>query len=264
MNKKFWFYLNSGSGSGTDADATAFNTAAGITDPTQQGAINTLVIALKAASLWTPAKIIYPFVGGTGSTHKYNLKDPRDLDAAFRANFVNAWTHGANGVNGNGTDAYANTFFNTATYFSGSNGCIGMYSRTAGALSAYDMGTTDDVSSTIVIPRYTGNNSYFGIGDPTTISAANADGRGFFTASRTSAINTRGYKNGVPVTNGAGTGTPVSLNLYFGAANRFSNPAYHSSRQFAFLWASDTLNDAQNASLYTAVQAFQTTLGRQV
>ena len=29
-------------------------------------------------------KAIYPFVGGTATTHKFNLKDPADINAAFR------------------------------------------------------------------------------------------------------------------------------------------------------------------------------------
>lgn len=32
---------------------------------------------------------VYPFIGGTASTHKFNLKDPRDLDVAFRLTFSN-------------------------------------------------------------------------------------------------------------------------------------------------------------------------------
>ncbi len=48
-----------------DPDAQAFITAAGITDATQQSAINTLVTDLKGYGIWTKMKAIYPFVGGT-------------------------------------------------------------------------------------------------------------------------------------------------------------------------------------------------------
>ena len=58
----------------TDTDAQAFITAAAITDPTQQAAINTLVVDLKGYSIWTKMKAVYPFVGGTAATHKFNLK----------------------------------------------------------------------------------------------------------------------------------------------------------------------------------------------
>ena len=76
-----------------DPDAESFLTAAAITDPIISGAINTLVVQMKADNIWTKMKAIYPFVGGTASTHKWNLKDPRDLDAAFRLQFFGGWTH---------------------------------------------------------------------------------------------------------------------------------------------------------------------------
>ena len=59
-----------------DADAQAFLTAASITDPTISGAINTLVVQMKADNIWTKMKAIYPLVGGTATTHKWNLKNP--------------------------------------------------------------------------------------------------------------------------------------------------------------------------------------------
>ena len=98
-----------------DVDAQAFITAAAITDSTQQNAINTLVLALKGYSIWTKMKAIYPIVGGTASQHKYNLKDPRDLDVAFRLAFATGWTHSVNGIKGNGTTAFADSFFNLST-----------------------------------------------------------------------------------------------------------------------------------------------------
>jgi hypothetical protein len=113
-----------------DPDAQAFITAAGITNPTQQGAINTLVIALKGYSIWTKFKAIYPVVGGTASQHKYNLKDPRDLDAAFRLTFATGWTHSATGMTPNGTSAYADTFCSILNNIGESSHAFGVYSRT--------------------------------------------------------------------------------------------------------------------------------------
>ena len=95
--------------SGINPDAQAFITAAGITDPTQISAINSLVNGLQADGIWTKMKAIYPFVGGTATTHKYNLKDPRDLDAAFRLVFNGGWTHSSTGATPNGTNGYADT-----------------------------------------------------------------------------------------------------------------------------------------------------------
>jgi len=39
-----------------------------------EGAINELVKDLKSNNLWDKMKSIYPFVGGTVSSHRFNLK----------------------------------------------------------------------------------------------------------------------------------------------------------------------------------------------
>jgi hypothetical protein len=41
---------------------------------------------------------IYPLVGGTQSTTKWNLKDPRDLDAAYRLSFYGNPVYAGTGI----------------------------------------------------------------------------------------------------------------------------------------------------------------------
>jgi len=88
-----------------DPDAQAFINAASITDATQKSAINTLVKSLKTAGIWTKCNAIYPFVGGNASAHSYNLKNT----AQYQITFVGGVTHSVNGIQGNGTNGYANT-----------------------------------------------------------------------------------------------------------------------------------------------------------
>jgi hypothetical protein len=68
-----------------------------------------LVVGLKSANLWTKMQAIYPYVGGNAFSHKWNLKDPRDSNDAFRIQYVGALTHTATGVQTAG--GYMNTFF---------------------------------------------------------------------------------------------------------------------------------------------------------
>src|SRR6476619_7918758 len=63
-----------------DADAKRFIDSSGITWSSQKLAINNFVKQLKDSSLWTKFLAVYPMVGGTANTTKWNLKDPRDLD----------------------------------------------------------------------------------------------------------------------------------------------------------------------------------------
>lgn len=111
-----------------DTDASAFMIATGIPDDgtvyyigTPQEItgnelwieIDNLVKGYKAAGTWDDFYAIYPFIGGTAFTHKFNLKDPRDSDEAFRLNFVGDWIHSSMGAKGSGTlgTSYADTFF---------------------------------------------------------------------------------------------------------------------------------------------------------
>ena len=120
---------SSGGALSYDADALAFMTAASITDNTQKTAVNTLVTDLKTYNIWTKMKAIYPFVGGSASSHKYNLKDPRDLAAAYRLEFNGGWTHTTNGVIPNGLNTYAKTFF-ADTNLSVNSSSYSIYNRT--------------------------------------------------------------------------------------------------------------------------------------
>ena len=140
-----------------DADAQAFITAAVITVLVQMTAINELTIGLKADSLWTSMKAIYPFVGGTATTHKWNLKDPRDLNAAFRLTFTGGWTHSSTGAQPNGVNGYADTFLIPLTSLTVSSGHLSIYSRTNSVGTYYDMGAIATVEQSL-ITRWSTNN----------------------------------------------------------------------------------------------------------
>jgi len=98
----------------SDADAQAFIDIANIYDTTQANAINDAVVSLKAEGLWSKLYAFYPFAGLFPTQQRFNLKDPRDLDAAFRLDFGGAGTfdrlgYQPAGVNG----SYADTHFST-------------------------------------------------------------------------------------------------------------------------------------------------------
>jgi hypothetical protein len=261
------------SSSDRDADAQAFITAAAITDATQQSAIDTLVTGLKTDGLWTKMKAIYPFVGGTATSHKFNLKDPRDLDAAFRLVFSGGWTHSSTGALPNGTNAYADTKFKPSTNgLLYNNNHISFYSRTTaanGSTGFYDLGSGNDAAtdSLSIWSRRSANTAgYDSSGIPANrITFSNTDGKGFYlgTAPNTTA---KFFKNGISqgsltLTNQAIT----NANTYIGAfLNSTSLAIYYSLKEQAFASLGNGLTDTESANLYTRIQAFQTTLARQV
>jgi hypothetical protein len=95
----------SGSAQLYDSDAYEFLEAAQITDTVTRTGVNNFVKKLKTGTLWNKISGLYPLVGGTMYSEKFNLKDPRDLDAAYRLNF----NTGSGYYSG---PSYYKTFFN--------------------------------------------------------------------------------------------------------------------------------------------------------
>jgi hypothetical protein len=249
-----------------DPDAQAFITAAAITDPTQQAAINTLVVDLKGYSIWSKMKALYPMVGGTASTHKFNLKNPLDTDAAFRLVFNGGWTHSANGAQPNGTNGFANTYFAPNTGILNSNS-IGYYTRTvnsSGATDPVNMGgfNSSSSASTLISNASTVSGRLNG----TVISGSITGGTGLISISKTSSTVTNVYKNGTSVSSGNSGGTLASSVIYLGTTNILgvTYASGYVNNQFAFVYISDGLSGAEASNFYTTVQAFQTALSRNI
>jgi hypothetical protein len=262
--------------SGQDADALAFITAATITNPTQQSAIDTLVKALKTANIWTKMKALYPFVGGTAAQHRFNLKDPRTVDAAFYLDFLGGGTHSANGYQPNGTTAYADTKFIIAQVYPSSitNIHVSYYSRTN--TNSYNIiGMQDDSvgQGSQVYIQDNGSIQYYSAlntnSNSITVNKVQSS-IGHYLTSRTSLTSLKGYRDGV--VQGSNTTPSSSSNLrstlpfVIGATiyKLSSIQYYYGNKESAFASIGDGLTDTEAANFYTAVQAFQTTLGRQV
>lgn len=258
-------FIKSASSSGgtpVDPDAQAFITAAAITDPTQQSAINTLVTDLKGYGVWTKMKALYPFVGNTASQHKWNLKDPRDLDAAYRLVFNGGWVHSAQGALPNGVNAFADAFItNSAMSYTSTH--LSTYSRTDANNSGIAMGNTTNQYCMF----YTRNSGNFqmGINAAAFNSVANANSLGHYIATRTASNAQKGYKNGLAITTSTNAVANDNTKMYIGAAFRTGVGALgYDNRQTAFASIGDGLTDSEAANFYTAVQTFQVTLGRSI
>jgi hypothetical protein len=261
----------------TDPDAQAFITAAAITDPTQQAAINTLVVDLKGYSIWTKMKALYPFVGGTATTNKYNLVNPLDTDAAFRLVFTGGWSHASTGATPNGTNGYANTFFNISNFTSTSNMSVGVYLRTNNQLSAYDFGQGYGLfgkEGVLLFTRNASNQLYYSaLGLNASTALTNTNSTGLYVVTRQ---NTTQQNLHIRISSTVNhTQSNTILNSYaaktilLGAMNNEPsiptlNPAYYSNREQAFAFMGDYLTQTEINNLSTTVQAFQTALNRNI
>jgi hypothetical protein len=256
-----------------DPDAQAFFTASGLTGATNLTAINQLVVDLKSYGIWTKMKAIYPMVGGTAALHKWNLKDPQDTNAAFRLVFNGGWTHSSTGATPNGTNAYANTFYNLSINSTNTNVSAGVYNRTnilnTNRLTyGADTGSSNFAGTALGLKLADGL-TYYATNDNLGNAAFGSvtDVRGFFTQT-ISSVNSNGkeiYRNGSLISNAtrASIAAP-NLEIAFGANNRAGVIIAYDNRESAFLFFGDTLTSTDVSNFYTAVQAFQTTLTRNV
>ena len=249
----------------SDPDAITFLMAAGITDGTQAAAINTLVIRMKADGVWTKMKAIYPFVGGNATSHKFNLKDPRDLDAAFRLVFNGGWTHTGTGALPNGTTGYANTFFTPSSNFiSNENAHISVYQSQPMTLS--DMGgsfnstsrTLFGANTTFIDCRLNSNET------PVYVLSYNSDGKGLFMTTKNGSAQVRAYRNNNLVGTVMTQNSSNPLNMFISARNGNGTPNEYESTIQKFISFGDGLTDTEATALYNSIQSYQTTLGRQV
>jgi hypothetical protein len=255
-----------------DADAQAFITAAGITDNTQKTAINTLVVDMKGYGIWTKMKAIYPFVGGTATTHKWNLKDPQDTDAAYRLVFNGGWTHSSTGALPNGTNGYADTKFNVNLFNANINSySLGVYLNSILISARNHFGTSGGSSNQIVELRASSTSTKIGSLESSLVSLSKTGlntttHQGFWAISKR-ATNDRAMicADGTFIYNtGAGSIAQNSNIIFLAARNANGTPAQYDTMSHAFDFFADGLNDTELINLRTAVITFQTTLGRQV
>ena len=253
----------------SDPDAQAFLNSASITDLTQANAVNTLVTDLKGANLWTKMKALYPMVGGTASTHKFNLKDPRDLDAAFRLVFNGGMTHSNTGILFGGVNGYADSKLNLFNNYGNSyNNHFSVYYRTNNKNSekiganggSYYLGMSTHIC-------YSDDNTYNdNMGRNSVSNTTYGNSAASHISSLLSTTSQKMYRNGVLKISGnafSGYSFP-SQNFYFGGLCEAGTAVYFSNREVAFGSIGDGLSDTEAANLYTSIQKFQTTLLRQV
>jgi hypothetical protein len=248
----------------TDPDAQAFITAAAITDPTQQAAIDNLVKGLKSDNIWTKMKAIYPFVGGTASTHKWNLKDPRDLDAAFRLVFNGGWTHSSNGATPNGTNGYADTKLVPSSVLALNSSHFSYYIRNNYIANKHQIFTSS--SGTSYFGNYNdANQIYTAINDATgALANSVAYTKGNFIGTRIDSLNVKLFVNSTSYNKAYPSTSTTSANIIVAARNASGVFSLYSSEQIAFTTLGDGLNDTEALALNSRITTFQTALSRQI
>lgn len=253
-----------------DADAQAFFTAASITDNTQKSAVNQLVLDLKSYNIWTKMKALYPIVGGSASSHAVNLKTP----GTYNLTFSTGWTHASTGMTPNGSSAFAQTGIIPNSNLTNNSTHMGYYSRTNSNITAasFDMGINGSSTSFYFDMSLRLSDVFYSDQYNTStnrLTTANTNSTGFYITSRTTSTSLKAYKNGSQIgstlTNVSSGFSGLIYEIYIGAINNNNaNAQFFTNRECSFSSIGDGLTDTEAANFYTAVQAYQTTLSRNV
>lgn len=256
-------------GGGIDPDAQAFfdrvTTAGGSLSATEQTAVNTLVIQMKADGIWSKMKAVYPMVGASAAACAQNLKS-----SSFTGTFTSGWTFASTGVTPNGTSAYMSTGFIASTNLTKGSGHLSFYSRTQTdvglAGNASTMGNNEGGRGRMVLRR-PDNSCYMECGtngaDSRTFTTT--DSKCFAVINVISNQDVDYFRNGIKQTasgvNTTGQGWTTGV-MTIGSG--WVSAVQYDNKQCAFASIGDGLTDTQASNFYTAVQAFQTTLSRNV
>jgi hypothetical protein len=250
---------------------------------TIQTAIIDLVADLAAANLWDKFHSIHPLVNGNANDHALNLKYPFRNRYSGEAFFQGSPTHNANGIS---TGSGAGMIIPVAPWlFADSNDAFGMacYSRTDGASGAsnatsFDMGATSNQSNftsyNALSLRDSSNSHLASIGGNAFVYYHNGgytgSTLGLFSIVKNGTVGGIS-RNGTLLTGGTAA-TINTANLSRNAAiglggiwvGTNSTMAVQITRNYAYAATMKLFNMTQEADHYTAVQKFQTTLGRNV
>lgn len=250
-----------------DTNANSFIVAASITSQSIINPVHKLVYDLKTNNLWNSLLAIYPFVGGSSFSHQFNLKDPRDADAAYRLTYNGGITHNSTGVLGDGSSGWMQTYFTPSTNLSGLTNSISLsyYSRTLHTSSnemIFSAGTPNraffylQFGTTALLDLYT-------IGGAGRATSNSVGTLGYFIGTRISNNDNRIYWNGTQ-SGSTATGDNAAPPAQSIQMLRQNNSTLYTNCECSFAHIGFGLTSGDVSRLNTIVNTFQTSLGRNV
>ena len=247
-----------------DADAKKFIDSSGITDTIQKRAINTLVVQLKDSSLWSTMICVYPLVGGTASSTKWNLKDPRDLDAAYRITWAGGWTFDTTGATANAINTSGDTHFKPTNWAFKDSVAFGGYVANNTNADYAIMGVTNpSYQGFYLLPRSANTYAYANTGYNQQSSSIMSTSVGFSVATGLRRA-VRMYRNNNLVITGtlAADAVTLNINMKLSCINVNGTDIYKSNYKFGFVFISNYLTAAQVSTLTNIFNQFKAKLNR--
>jgi hypothetical protein len=172
----------------------------------------------------------------------------------------------ATGALPNGTNGWAETYFNISTNFTNANkGSAGGYWRTATPNSNYFFGINvpaAGVNSRFWIRSIVGSKDHYAGGATLLRELSVTDFSGFSAMSRIASNDMFAIKkDGTYI---ALTTNVTSFSNHFSSSNASGTISFYHNSEISLMYISDDITQSEMTDLRTAVNTFQTTLSRQV
>lgn len=252
-------------GASYDADAQAYFTAnTSITSDADKTAINDFYLGLKSDGIYTKIKAMYLLNWGSASACKWNLINPQDTNAAFRATFASGLTYSSTGITGNGTSGYINSNFNPTGNVSQNSFAIGFYCRTSTVtLTRTCIGGQSSTFRSSITPL---NSSTVGsalINSGAGVNFSNTNGQGFFQTTRLNNTQIIAGKNTTFTTLSQTSTGLTNVNMFAFALN-FTTISNYFDGEGTFFYLASGLTQTEMTNFRTRVQTLMTYFGIQV
>jgi hypothetical protein len=252
--------------SGATQYLNAVVSAGGSVTPDMSAATYTFYSTIRSADILSKLYRMYPFIGGTSASHAVEGVSP----SVNLGTFNGGWTHTISGATPNAVNGYMTQLPTIAPSINANFG-FGVYvNETAGlktAIGSYsDAGIGANGQGYAAIALVTAS---------MTLAAGSNDrlndvvlqtrtiNQGFFASSRISPTQNI-LKQNTGTTTITITQVLDTQQQYIGARSSNGAPEDYFNKRLAFVFQGNNLNSAELDTLYDAVQAYQTSLGRQV
>jgi len=143
------------------------------------------------------------------------------------------------------------------------------HTRTNDARASYDCGVTTTTTGTNLSLnaslRWSDNTTYYSLlHNPTELSKSQTNSAKYFIFNKPSSTSVVLFENTTKTTSTVSNRSLVNANFYLGARNLNGSASDYSNKQCALLTIGESFNDTEASNLYTAVNAFQVSLSRNV
>lgn len=203
---------------------------------------------------------------------KYNLRDPRDADSAFRIVWTAYNTLAFSpywGVKSNSTSGYGNTKLVASTSLSQNDVSASVFSCAVNSSGSarFEFGNYDGAGSLSLGLGYNLNGLRTRVNSITAsdVTQPSNDTRGLTTINRTNSTQQKIYKNGALISTQASNSDGLgSVEIPILALREFGTVKYWSQQNVGFFVLGGGYSDSEIGLLYNGLYDFQTAIGRQL